>query len=74
MKILNITLSVLLVSLTAGCATPTVVQTKQANDSAMTCDQLKAAHSEAAEFEAKARKEKYDALKTELKNIPRPHF
>lgn len=41
-----------------GCATPTVVQQKKAGDSDMTCAQLKVAHSEAADFEEKARKER----------------
>ena len=41
-----------------GCATPTVVQTKQSNDSSMSCAQLKTAYSEALDFETKARKER----------------
>lgn len=41
-----------------GCATPTVVQTKQSNDSSMNCAQLKTAYSEAQDFENKARKER----------------
>ncbi|TAG81836.1 MAG: hypothetical protein EAZ24_00565 [Burkholderiales bacterium] len=45
-------------SFLTGCATPTVVQTKQINDSAMSCDQLKAAYQEALDFETKARKER----------------
>ncbi|MCE2660561.1 MAG: hypothetical protein LW854_20325 [Rubrivivax sp.] len=51
--------SVLLASLlSVGCATPTVVQSKQTGDSGMTCEQLRAAHADAMEFEAKARKER----------------
>jgi outer membrane biogenesis lipoprotein LolB len=41
-----------------GCASPTVVQTKQSNDSSMNCAQLKTAYSDAQDFEAKARKER----------------
>ena len=44
--------------LLSGCATPTVVQTKQSNDSSMNCTQLKTAYSEAQDFETKARKER----------------
>lgn len=44
--------------LLSGCATPTVVQTKQSNDSSMNCAQLKTAYSEAQDFETKARKER----------------
>ncbi len=42
----------------AGCASPTVVQSKQSSDSNMSCDQLKASYSEAQDFENKARKER----------------
>lgn len=42
----------------AGCATPEVVQTRQARDNEMTCAQLKEAYADAAEFEKKARKER----------------
>jgi hypothetical protein len=41
-----------------GCATPEVVQSKQARDSDMTCPQLKSAYAEAMDFENKARKER----------------
>ena len=41
-----------------GCASPTVVQTKQSNDSSMNCAQLKTAYSDAQDFESKARKER----------------
>ena len=53
------TLLVISVAATAfGCATPTVVQSKKAGDSEMSCSQLKNAHAEAGEFEEKARREK----------------
>ena len=42
----------------SGCATPTVVQTKQSNDSSMNCAQMKSAYAEALDFETKARKER----------------
>jgi hypothetical protein len=42
----------------AGCATPEVVQTRQARDYEMNCAQLKEAYADAAEFERKARKER----------------
>ena len=45
-------------ALGVGCATPTVVQSKQTGDSSMSCDQLKAAHADAQDFESKARKER----------------
>ena len=41
-----------------GCASPTVVESKQTNDRMMSCDALKTAYSEAKEFESKARKER----------------
>ncbi len=41
-----------------GCATPEVVQSKQARDSEMTCTQLKSAYAEAMDLETKARKER----------------
>ena len=41
-----------------GCATPTVVESKQSNDRMMSCDGLKSAYVEAKEFESKARKER----------------
>ncbi len=44
--------------LLSGCASPTVVQTKQSNDSSMNCAQLKSAYSDAQDFESKARKER----------------
>lgn len=50
--------SLLTVALLGACASPAVVQTKQANDSEMSCPQLKTAYAEALEFETKARKER----------------
>ena len=41
-----------------GCASPTVVQSKQSKDSEMSCASLKSAYVEAQDFEAKARKER----------------
>lgn len=41
-----------------GCASPTVVESKQSNDRMMSCDALKTAYGEAKEFESKARKER----------------
>ena len=41
-----------------GCATPTVVESKQANDRTMSCDALKNSYTEAKDFESKARKER----------------
>lgn len=46
------------VLLAGGCASPEVVQTRQANDADMDCAQVKAAYAEAIEFESKARKER----------------
>ena len=41
-----------------GCASPTVVQSKQSKDSEMSCSALKTAYAEAQDFESKARKER----------------
>jgi len=41
-----------------ACASPAVVQKRQANDDNLSCAQLKDAYSEALDFEAKARKER----------------
>jgi outer membrane lipoprotein-sorting protein len=41
-----------------GCASPTVVKSKQTGDSEMTCAQMQGAYAEAQEFEEKARKER----------------
>ncbi|MCU0940984.1 MAG: hypothetical protein MUE35_00340 [Hydrogenophaga sp.] len=48
----------LAVVLVSGCATPEVVQTRQANDADMDCAQIKAAYAEAIDLETKARKER----------------
>jgi hypothetical protein len=53
-----LTSTVVLAGLLSACATPEVVQTKQASDSNMNCQQLKAAYVEAQEFEQKARQER----------------
>ena len=42
----------------AGCASPTVVESKQANDRTLSCEALKSAYTEAKDFESKARKER----------------
>lgn len=47
-----------IVVLVAGCASPTVVQTRKASDTDLSCEQLKEQTTEAEEFEAKARKER----------------
>ena len=57
-KILALTTALAVTIVLSGCATPTVVQTKQSNDSSMNCAQLKTAYSEAQDFETKARKER----------------
>lgn len=44
--------------LLGGCASPTVVDSKQTNDRTMSCDSLKTAYAEAKDFESKARKER----------------
>ena len=55
MKLLiTLILSVVLV----GCATPTVVETRKAGDSQLTCDQIKQEIAEAERFEREARKER----------------
>ncbi len=41
-----------------GCASPTVVESKQTNDRSMSCDALKSSYAEAKDFESKARKER----------------
>lgn len=50
--------SILTITLLAGCATPTVVQTRKASDGDLSCAQLKDQITEAEDFEAKARKER----------------
>ncbi len=44
--------------LISGCATPTVVQTRQAQDDSLTCAQLKQAYDEADRYEQDARGER----------------
>ena len=56
--IFKLLIAALAVANLSGCATPTVVQTKQANDSTMSCASLKLSYAEAQEFESKARKER----------------
>ncbi len=51
-------IGIVILALLTACASPTVVQTRQVNDSDMNCQQLKNAHVEALDFEAKARKER----------------
>jgi hypothetical protein len=58
MRGIQLLLGVAVLIASAGCASPTVVQSKQSGDSAMTCDQMKAAYAEALDFESKARKER----------------
>lgn len=55
MAILAVTISA---AFLGGCASPTVVESKQTNDRMMSCDALKTAYSEAKDFESKARKER----------------
>jgi hypothetical protein len=55
MKLLPI-LSFLIVL--AGCATPTVVDTRKTGDSLLTCDQIKLEIAEAERFDREARKER----------------
>ena len=50
--------SILTITLLAGCATPTVVQTRKASDGDLSCAQLKDQIREAEDFEVKARKER----------------
>lgn len=59
MKYLMTTLAtVVTVAFLSGCASPTVVESKQSKDRDMSCGALKTAYSEAKEFESKARKER----------------
>ena len=59
---MKLLITVFAVSVTAaflgGCATPTVVESKQSNDRMMSCAALKTAFGEAKDFESKARKER----------------
>ena len=45
-------------ALLAACATPTVVDTRKAGDSMLTCDQIKLEIAEAERFDREARKER----------------
>ncbi len=56
MKLLSI--ATLAAILLAGCATPTVVDTKKVGDVNLTCDQLKQEIADAEKFEKEARKER----------------
>ena len=59
---MKLSMTVLAATVTAafvgGCATPTVVESKQSNDRMMSCDALKTAYGDAKDFESKARKER----------------
>lgn len=55
MKKLCALMSVILLS---ACATPTVVQTRQANDSSLSCEQIKNEIVEAERYEKAARKDR----------------
>jgi hypothetical protein len=55
MKNIAIALSL---SLLAACATPTVVQTRQATDASLSCEQIKGEIAEAERFEKAARKDR----------------
>lgn len=54
----KLTLGVVALALLTACASPTVVQKRQANDEDLSCKQLSEAYAEAHDFEAKARKER----------------
>ena len=58
MNRLRTVISIVVAAAAAGCASPTVVQSKQTGDSDLSCAQLKAAYEEALDFESKARKER----------------
>jgi hypothetical protein len=45
-------------ALLTGCATPTVIQTKQVGDEALSCSDLRRAYDEAERFERDARSER----------------
>ena len=55
---LTILASAAAVAILSGCATPTVVESKQAKDRDMSCAALKTSYAEAKDFETKARKER----------------
>ena len=49
---------IILVAFLVGCASPSVVATKQIGDSSLNCTDLKKAYQEATEFEESARRER----------------
>ena len=51
-------IALLFVTALAGCATPTVVETRKAGDSLLSCEQIKNEINEAERFEREARKER----------------
>ena len=51
-------IAILFVTALAGCATPTVVETRKAGDASLSCEQIKNEISEAERFEREARKER----------------
>lgn len=51
-------LMIILVAFLVGCASPSVVATKQIGDSSLNCTDLKKAYQEATEFEESARRER----------------
>jgi hypothetical protein len=55
---MNKVITLLLVTALAGCASPTVVETRKAGDSSLSCEQIKTEISEAERFEREARKER----------------
>jgi hypothetical protein len=57
MNIKHIASPLIIASLLAACASPTVVQQRKAGDEELNCAQLKAEYVDAQDFEAKARKE-----------------
>jgi hypothetical protein len=56
--LLTVLATAVTVAFLGGCASPTVVESKQANDRMMSCAALKTAYGEAKDFESKARKER----------------
>ncbi len=51
-------ISLVCISITTACATPTVVQPKQATDASLSCEQIKNEIAEADRFEQAARKDR----------------
>lgn len=56
--LLTVTAATIFTAFLSGCASPTVVESKQSSDRMMSCDALKTAYNEAKDFEGKARKER----------------